>query len=58
MRYFTISELSASTKARSMGIDNTPTPEARANLTALVEAVLDPLRHEYGYPIMVKKCLN
>ena len=36
-----------------MGIDNTPTPEARANLTALVEAVLDPLRHEYGYPIMV-----
>ena len=36
-----------------MGIDNTPTTEARANLTALVEAVLDPLRERYGYPIMV-----
>ena len=36
-----------------MGIDNTPTPEARDNLTALVDAVLDPLRERYGYPIMV-----
>jgi hypothetical protein len=53
MKYFTIDELSASTEARKMGIDNTPTPEARANLTALVEAVLDPLRERYGYPIHV-----
>ncbi len=53
MKYFSIKELSASTEARKMGIDNTPTPEARANLTALVEAVLDPLRERYGYPIMV-----
>ena len=36
-----------------MGIDNTPTREAAANLTALVEAVLDPLRERYGYPIYV-----
>lgn len=36
-----------------MGIDNTPTPEARANLTALVDAVLDPLRERYGYPVHV-----
>ena len=35
-----------------MGIDNTPTPEAVANLEALVEAVLDPLRERYGHPIM------
>lgn len=44
-----------------MGIDNTPTPEARANLTALVEAVLDPLRTRYGYPIHVSsgyRCLR
>lgn len=53
MKYFTIKELSASSEARRMGIDNTPTPKARANLTALVEAVLDPLRERYGYPIMV-----
>lgn len=36
-----------------MGIDNTPTREAAANLTALVDAVLDPLRERYGYPIHV-----
>ena len=53
MKYFTIDELSASTEARRMGIDNTPTPEAAANLTALVDAVLDPLREKYGHPIMV-----
>lgn len=53
MKYFTIKELSASTEAKRMGIDNTPTPEARANLTALVEAVLDPLRARYGHPINV-----
>lgn len=53
MRYFTIKELTASTKAKSMGIDNTPTPEVVGNLTALVEAVLDPLRERYGHPIIV-----
>lgn len=53
MKYFTIKELSASTEARRMGIDNTPTAEAVANLTALVEAVLDPLRNLYGHPIHV-----
>ena len=53
MKYFTIKELTASTKAKSMGIDNTPTPEVVGNLTALVEAVLDPLREKYGYPITV-----
>lgn len=53
MKYFSIEELSASTEARKMGIDNTPTPEAVSNLTSLVEAVLDPLRDKYGHPIMV-----
>jgi hypothetical protein len=54
MKYFTIKELSASTEARKMGIDNTPTPSAVVNLTALVDAVLDPLRERYGYPIHVR----
>jgi hypothetical protein len=53
MKYFSIEELSASTEARRMGIDNTPTPVAVAHLTALVEAVLDPLRERYGYPVHV-----
>ena len=53
MRYFTIKELTASAEAKKMGIDNQPTPEAVENLTRLVEAVLDPLRDKYGYPIHV-----
>lgn len=53
MKYFSIKELSASNEARKMGIDNTPTHEAVESLTALVEAVLDPLRERYGYPIHV-----
>ena len=53
MKYFTLKELSASGTARRMGVDNTPTPVASANLTALVEAVLDPLRERYGRPIYV-----
>lgn len=53
MKYFTIKELSASTEARKMGIDNTPTPVAEAKLTQLVGHVLDPLRERYGYPIHV-----
>ena len=61
MKYFTIKELSSSDTARRMGIDNTPTPEVAANLTKLVEAVLDPLRERYGYPIYVSsgyRCLR
>lgn len=53
MKYFTIKELSASTEARKMGIDNTPATEAVDKLTALVGAVLDPLRNRYGHPIHV-----
>lgn len=53
MKYFSIEELTASTQARKMGIENIPTDEARANLEALVDAVLDPLREKYGYPIHV-----
>ena len=53
MKYFSIEELTASTEARKMGIDNTPTPDAMTNLGELVEAVLDPLREKYGYPIHV-----
>ena len=53
MKYFSIEELTASAEARKMGIDNTPTPDAMTNLGELVEAVLDPLREKYGYPIHV-----
>lgn len=53
MKYFTIKELTKSSTAEAKGIDNTPTPEVKRNLTALVENVLDPLREIYGKPITV-----
>ena len=53
MKYFTMTELTASATARRKGIDNTPDMQAKANLTALVSNVLDPLRELYGKPIVV-----
>lgn len=53
MKYFTIEELCASQTARKRGIKNVPNEEERLNLIALVGAVLDPLREEYGKPIYV-----
>lgn len=43
MKHFTIPELTRSDTAQRRGIDNTPTPEAVKNLTALVDNVLDTL---------------
>ena len=53
MKYFTIKELTKSTTAIKRHIDNTPSKEVERSLTALVEKVLDPLREEYGKPIIV-----
>lgn len=53
MKYFTINELMASSMAKRKGIDNTPDATVRANLTALVANILDPLREAYGKPIVV-----
>lgn len=53
MKYFTIGELTRSNKAARLHIDNTPDAEAEANLRALVAAVLDPAREQYGKPIHV-----
>lgn len=53
MKYFTISELTKSATAKRLGIDNTADASIRANLTALVENVLDPLRARWGMPIIV-----
>ncbi len=51
--YFTIDELCASDTAKRKGIDNTPTPEIKAKLQALIDNVLDPARREYGSYILV-----
>lgn len=53
MKHFTLRELTKSATARRRGIDNTPSATVRANLTALVANVLDPLREAYGKPIVV-----
>ena len=52
MSYFTIKELSKSSTAEKLGIDNTPTPEIRAKLNTLISA-LDKIREQYGKPIIV-----
>lgn len=53
MKYFTFQELTKSATAKRKGIDNSPSMQVRANLAALVEKVLDPLREAYGKPIVV-----
>lgn len=53
MKYFTIAELCRSNTADRLGIDNRCKKEHAANLMALVNNVLDPLREAYGKPITV-----
>lgn len=53
MRYFTISELIKSDTAVARKIWNGANREQEDNLTALVDAILDPLRIFYGLPIHI-----
>ena len=53
MKYFTITELCRSDKAIEKGIDNTAPPQVRANLSILVNNLLDPLREAWRSPIKV-----
>ncbi|MCD8386487.1 MAG: D-Ala-D-Ala carboxypeptidase family metallohydrolase [Bacteroidales bacterium] len=53
MRYFTTEELTRSETALKKGIDNTPSEAVKANLMALVDNVLDPIRERWGGPIKV-----
>lgn len=53
MKYFSIKEMTKSNTATAKGIDNTPDQTITDNLTKLIEAVLDPLREQYGKPIIV-----
>jgi hypothetical protein len=51
--HFTIPELCHSSVADSLNIPNRPDEEQTANLHALIDEVLDPLRNAYGKPIRV-----
>ncbi len=53
MKYFSIKELTRSSTARRLGIDNTPPASAIIALHQLVDHVLDPLREAWGGPIRV-----
>lgn len=53
MQYFNINELTRSSAAKRLGIDNSPSPEIRRNLEKLITGCLDPIRSTYGKPILV-----
>lgn len=50
---FSLSEFVKSGFAEKYGIDNTPTQDALENIKKLVATVLQPLRDEFGEPIIV-----
>ena len=53
MKYFTISELTASATALREGIDNRPSKCAYHLLHVLADQLLDPIREAWGKPIIV-----
>lgn len=54
MKYFSISELTYSTKAKELHIDNTPfSLTIIDNLTNLIENLLDPIREAWGKSLHV-----
>ena len=52
-KYFTLRELTHSATAIRKGINNTPSEAVKINLQRLVTNILDPLREEWGKPIIV-----
>ena len=55
---FTLEELTRSSKAKALKIDNSPNPEQLANLKALAENILQPLREGLGFPINITSGLR
>ena len=50
---FTLTEMTKSETALRHGLDNTPTPEAIANMKLLAEKVLQPVRDNFGKGVKV-----
>ena len=57
-KFFTLPELCASEKAKSLGIVNVPDFEDIEKLLYLCEHVLDPLRLAWGKPLRVTSCFR
>lgn len=53
MKYFTFQEFERSETATRHAIDNSIPEAAKANIAALVDKVLDPLREAWGGPVTV-----
>lgn len=51
--HFQLEEFTRSATATKCGIDNTPNEEQIANLKALCEEVLEPLRQHIGKPVVI-----
>ena len=51
-KHFTLAELTASSKARSLGLDNTPPPELVPRLVRTAE-MLERIRATLGVPVIV-----
>jgi hypothetical protein len=52
-QHFTLEEFTYSETAKRKNIDNTPSPNAIANIKALCEEVLEPAREEYGKAMII-----
>lgn len=50
---FTLKELTSSSTAKRLKIDNTPTQQEYNNLVRLVKEILQPIRNKYGKPIII-----
>ena len=53
MKYFSIDEMVRSATAKKYGIDNRPSQDILNNLVLFIETVLDPIREDWGSPIIV-----
>ena len=53
MKYFSLAEMTRSDTAKRLGIDNTPSDKIKNNLTLFINTVLDPIREDWGSPIIV-----
>lgn len=53
MKYFTLSECTASSTAKRLGIDNTPSAEHKAHIIETIGNCLDPMREDWE-----KYCVN
>lgn len=55
---FTLEELVHSSTADKYNIDNTPNETEKDNLIRLAKTILQPIREEYGYPIIVNSAFR